>query len=484
MAAVPRPVPIIVLAGQSNANSVGIGEAVFAQVTAENGLYVHAAVNGTPVSPRLDTGNGDWSASGTPGSGELFRGLLAQIAAMTDPKSPSYVPGAYLEKVIWVQGEADTWWTGSAANYQKEIQTFHQAMTARFGTHDLVISALSDAAITGTNTTDNHRANWATVQRAQQALAATDPSIHVIDPDTVAARAHFTPAQMLMSDHLHYNTATGFAWALGRTLATAGAHNAPALPADQSPASALHYSTGTEHDDILYLSATGLGQAFGSSGIDTVILTERSDGVRVGGAGLDAVRVTAATGTPMQLDLISVECLTLTAAADRVVMAAGLRRVDALGGNDWVNGRSGADMIVLGAGADLGHGGSGNDSLYGGDGHDLIFGSYGDDLLNGGAQADRLYGGAGADRLTGGTGNDTLSGGDGADVFVFAPSSGTDHITDFQAGLDLIDLQGGYAADVRISQSGTDTVLQWDNITVILDHMNHNLLTTADLLFA
>lgn len=67
----------------------------------------------------------------------------------------------------------------------------------------------------------------------------------------------------------------------------------------------------------------------------------------------------------------------------------------------------------------------------------------------GGALDDRIFGGAGADTLSGGGGNDwlhdgggadMLTGGAGADVFVMAKDGQTDRISDFQIGLDRIDL--------------------------------------------
>jgi Ca2+-binding RTX toxin-like protein len=70
-------------------------------------------------------------------------------------------------------------------------------------------------------------------------------------------------------------------------------------------------------------------------------------------------------------------------------------------------------------------------------------------VLTGGASADQLFGGAGADSLNGsagrdvlsdGEGEDTLTGGADADVFVLAPDGATDWITDFQLGVDRIDL--------------------------------------------
>ncbi|HEX8442665.1 MAG TPA: M10 family metallopeptidase C-terminal domain-containing protein [Allosphingosinicella sp.] len=77
---------------------------------------------------------------------------------------------------------------------------------------------------------------------------------------------------------------------------------------------------------------------------------------------------------------------------------------------------------------------------------DTLRGGEGDDTLGGLGGNDTLIGGDGDDRLNGGADRDTLTGGTGADIFVFdtANHTGTrssaDRITDFQSGLDLIDL--------------------------------------------
>lgn len=63
-----------------------------------------------------------------------------------------------------------------------------------------------------------------------------------------------------------------------------------------------------------------------------------------------------------------------------------------------------------------------------------------DDRILGGASADTLQGGAGADWLHDGAGQDVLTGGAGADVFVFARDGALDRITDFEDGVDRIDL--------------------------------------------
>ncbi len=97
--------------------------------------------------------------------------------------------------------------------------------------------------------------------------------------------------------------------------------------------------------------------------------------------------------------------------------------------------------------------GDGNsNNLSGGNGNDYIYGRAGNDTLNGDGGIDHLYGqngndtligGEGNDFLQGGAGNDNLTGGDGQDTFVLAAGKGTDTITDFEDGSDIIRLNGG-----------------------------------------
>lgn len=89
-------------------------------------------------------------------------------------------------------------------------------------------------------------------------------------------------------------------------------------------------------------------------------------------------------------------------------------------------------------------GGEGDDELNGGTGGELILGNAGDDQIDGGG---------GADTLAGGPGDDTLTGGAGPDSFLFDSAlskknavgkfdkeSNLDHITDFEPGVDTIEL--------------------------------------------
>jgi Ca2+-binding RTX toxin-like protein len=115
---------------------------------------------------------------------------------------------------------------------------------------------------------------------------------------------------------------------------------------------------------------------------------------------------------------------TLTGGRDEDQMESG-------GGNDLLAGRGGDDQLYAGGGDDTVTGGDGDDRIEGSDGRDDLAGGLGDDVLIGGAFADRLAGEGGADLLTGGG---------GADLFLFGVRAGDDIVTDFQNGLDRIDL--------------------------------------------
>lgn len=110
------------------------------------------------------------------------------------------------------------------------------------------------------------------------------------------------------------------------------------------------------------------------------------------------------------------------------------------------------DTLTGTAGEDTLYGLFGNDALMGLDGRDMLWGGIGNDTLNGGKGSDRLsggfgddtlLGGAGDDYLAGGLGRDTLIGGEGADRFAFSVLSGSDTISDYEVGSDIIRLETG-----------------------------------------
>jgi len=224
---------------------------------------------------------------------------------------------------------------------------------------------------------------------------------------------------------------------------------------------------------------TGNDALYGGNGNDTLGGGAGND-ILVGGAGGD-VLFGGAGNDWLDVGIHN----TFTSDGPSIVNQAwagtGADRVDGDNTTDILGGGSGNDTLVGYGANDILFGGqnstadaSNRDLLYGGDGNDRLYGSTDADLLDGGTGADVLFGGDSDDTLTGGdgdddlwggTGNDLLTGGAGSDLFGFVAGSGTDRITDFAVGLDVLQLSGTTtdftsAASVAAAASDTSAGLQ------------------------
>lgn len=188
-----------------------------------------------------------------------------------------------------------------------------------------------------------------------------------------------------------------------------------------------------------------------------------------------------------------------TESADALWGFAGNDVLHGGGGNDELYGGADNDSLDGGEGADLLNGGTGNDTanyssgtygvrvdlaagqgfgesaegdilisienVLGTSGHDILLGNAADNILNGGAGNDEIRGGAGRDIIIGGSGYDTLTGDETgtrmADTFVFGPHEGGAYITDFQRGLDKIDVTafgpGALGSDGKLAWGDGDS---------------------------
>ncbi|MDJ0618894.1 MAG: hypothetical protein QNJ63_19490 [Calothrix sp. MO_192.B10] len=130
-------------------------------------------------------------------------------------------------------------------------------------------------------------------------------------------------------------------------------------------------------------------------------------------------------------------------------------------------------------------GGNGKDFLEGDQSgaptqNDLINGGNGQDTLLGGEASDILNGDNGKDFLRGGEGDDTISGGNGGDTFVLAEGEGTDTITDFGNGPDVIGLADGLTfADLSFSLSDIIVTATSETLAT-LTGINTTTLTADD----
>jgi len=171
----------------------------------------------------------------------------------------------------------------------------------------------------------------------------------------------------------------------------------------------------------------------------------------------------------------------------KVAAAIGLGDQPGTDGDDWIFGSNenvvlfggfGNDTISARNGDDAVFGEAGDDSLDGGAGSDALSGGVGDDQIDGNAGDDWVNGGQGDDTLDGGTGSDIVTGGDGNDVFILQPGNGSDRITDFEIGSDLIALAGDVALD-DLTFTGSDIALN-DEILATLIGLDTTALTEDD----
>lgn len=226
----------------------------------------------------------------------------------------------------------------------------------------------------------------------------------------------------------------------------------------------LFAGSGDAGNDTMYGDA-GNDTIGGGAGNDTLVGGTGSD-VLFGGAGSDWLDVgihnTFTSDGPT---------LTNTAWA-----GTGADRVDGDNTSDLMGGGSGNDSLAGYGGNDILFGGADNaadatnhDSFLGGDGDDKIYGGTGNDsmsgdalhdLMFGGVGDDTLLGGSGNDELWGGAGNDRMTGGTGTDKFGFAASSGSDVVTDFEVGIDMLDLSfatTNFTTAASVAAAATDT---------------------------
>ena len=126
------------------------------------------------------------------------------------------------------------------------------------------------------------------------------------------------------------------------------------------------------------------------------------------------------------------------------------------------------------------------ETINGGRGRQTLVGTAGDDIINGFGGRDILDGGAGNDILIDGRGRDSLTGGDGADIFQFREDGQRDVITDFQIGIDRIDLSDFsmfysiYDIGFKSLKNGIMLTVNNDEIRVMTD--DGSSLTASDFL--
>jgi serralysin len=99
-----------------------------------------------------------------------------------------------------------------------------------------------------------------------------------------------------------------------------------------------------------------------------------------------------------------------------------------------------------------------------------------------GATVENAIGGHGDDRINGNSANNRLTGGDGADTFIFADDSSTDTVTDFESGVDKIDLSELGVGASNVTFVGNEVFVDTGDNIVHIVSQGDQILTT-DLFF-
>ncbi len=114
-----------------------------------------------------------------------------------------------------------------------------------------------------------------------------------------------------------------------------------------------------------------------------------------------------------------------------------------------------------------------------------LAGTVRDDILIAQGSGQTLSGGAGQDVLVAGPASTTMTGGAGADIFVIHPTATTATITDFERGLDRLDLSAWPMLrgpdQLQVTSTGTGATVTYRGANVQITASNATSLSRADL---
>ena len=301
----------------------------------------------------------------------------------------------------------------------------------------------------------------------------------------------------------------------------------------------IENATGGLGDDVL--NGNGVANVLGGGGGDDVLQGFGGADTLRGNGGVDTVTYAASASGVLALSwrasvggdaegdtYSSIENFIGSVFGDTLGGSAASNRLEGGAGDDILLGRGGADVLIGGDGSDTASyaysggavtvrlkssglnqygeaegdllysienaiGSKYGDALIGSVSENRLDGGQGGDYLNGAYGNDQIIGGAGNDKLIGADGDDTLSGGSGYDTFIFAEASGSDRITDFQAGAtasDVIRLDPSLFtsfADVLIhttDDGAGNTVISKSGVTITLQGVLKAQLHANDFEFA
>lgn len=319
--------PVFVLAGQSNAAGLSGDVAAALDDRFGRGNYDLLGIyaGGAPLT-RERSSKQDWQDPE-----ELRKDLTAQTVDALRSDDNLVFGG-----LIWIQGEADTYFSRGANRYGEALEEllgqFRRDVISAFGDGDNGFESAPISILELSNHAPEaaKREHWNKVISEQRAVAAGDPLITTLDPDTVADAAGVSGASMF-EDGLHY------------------AQDVGALIAE-----ALIQSLNPTSKRVAPFPATG---------INTIILEDESATIDL--SGTDEIdHVISSISFAMWKVSQSLDHLTLVGNAD--LSGSGNGRDNIIVGN------AGSNQILGGRGNDLISSGAGEDNVSDGNGRDWI----------------------------------------------------------------------------------------------------------------
>jgi len=252
--------------------------------------------------------------------------------------------------------------------------------------------------------------------------------------------------------------------------------------------------TGSGFGDSIYLESTsvtvnaGAGRdyiiynIFDGSGISVNLGAMGAEGF-IGRGGNDTINAATTTDWVSIYTGGGVDTVTGSGFGDSIYLGSATVTVNAGAGFDWivydVFDGSGVTLNLTTMQAEGFVGRNGNDSI-------TAAGTATAVTLYGEGGNDILVGGNGRDSIFGGAGNDTLTGNAGGDYFVFQGAWGTDTVTDFAAGSDILIVRvtglSGFG-QLGIIQDGLNAVISYGGQTLTLNGVTAASLSGSNFIF-
>lgn len=337
------PIPIVVLAGQSNAEITAIPTRIYQRLNNLGGAfeYVHFVSGGTSMFANDYL---DWDPASR---GDLADQLVAEVLAAIDN-----VHAAGREATVslfWVHGETDA--ARGTDEFQRQLTDFLRFFRNGIGQLDAQI-VLAPLAFEGD------------VRTAQLLVAESIPNVDIVE--TLGAEtidgAHFAPAvaNRIADDFIRLvdpvtPVVPGYDNLLPETLIIEEANEV--------------YVTGAFYEPLIFNSGDDARRQIVEGGLaaDRIETGPNNDWVNAWDGD------------------------------DYISTGAGHDFINAGAGNKTAFAGEGNDTVWTGMGDDYVSAGPGNDGIRGKAGNDTLYGDAGDDVIEGGLGADVLWGGPGSD---------------------------------------------------------------------------------------